>query len=675
MKYKGKEIKSKVDMHPSQIIIKTRTSYPYYNCFNGAVGDTAEEVAIDDMDKCVVYANTKGRDVGVLDAKYDEELELLILILYRISIKGFKENIPRTPIEEAKVYIDKDKNLYYEGLEWSYDNRTGWDKEALPMRRRNRETGFSDIPFSFKYPFLGKCVETEIAKMFSKVVTLQGNKTVVLNTAENLMAFIKYKEPIVKNGAKQQLVEELTSIELDEISTVDKSILSEDNKFAVISPVNGEELCVIRTFIYEEENDNIVEGGRIYVGAKEIVPCKLNNNNKYIRTSLLSKVEHWNFPISHFEKNVTKGTLLEYFGEMIEEINAERRGLAIWAFLKWPIFEKLFKSDLSEYVKEIINVSKWDNPLSMWEHHFGPINKNKNLYKAIGMNKHQVDVIVKNEDIKLTQGWRREFSNILISKVILAKADYGNYYFFYRDMKNMDLSINDIDENTFDEIYALSQRINKVSVYRDVIISVFCDISKLYGCQVVTKLADKIFDLFDECGANGYNESYFYRDYLRMVGALGNTVNFKPYFKTRVDINEMHDAITNILNLKHDEYRYEAFRKRMETWKKWEYSEDDYIVIAPDEPEKLAQEGMELHHCVKTYIDRVSDGITNIMFIRKATDVEKPFFTVEISNSGNIEQIHGSCNRNLNTEPDLIPFVKKWAKEIKLKEHNYNKVR
>ena len=89
----------------------------------------------------------------------------------------------------------------------------------------------------------------------------------------------------------------------------------------------------------------------------------------------------------------------------------------------------------------------------------------------------------------------------------------------------------------------------------------------------------------------------------------------------------------------------------------------------------LTEEGIKLHHCVGSYIQRVASGYTNIMFIRKKEDLSKPFYTVEITNDGSVQQIHGSCNCNVEKGSDLEKFVENWIKQKKLKLTNYNKIR
>ena len=106
----------------------------------------------------------------------------------------------------------------------------------------------------------------------------------------------------------------------------------------------------------------------------------------------------------------------------------------------------------------------------------------------------------------------------------------------------------------------------------------------------------------------------------------------------------------------------------MERWQKWEWNEDEtFCVIAPKAPVDVAVEGITLRHCVKSYIPLVSQGGTNVMFIRRKGKEEEPFFTVEVDNTNHIRQVHGMCNCNANTVDGLIEFVTKWSKLKKLK--------
>jgi hypothetical protein len=130
-------------------------------------------------------------------------------------------------------------------------------------------------------------------------------------------------------------------------------------------------------------------------------------------------------------------------------------------------------------------------------------------------------------------------------------------------------------------------------------------------------------------------------------------------------------------NMRKDAYAKTMFKNRVNEIKRFEYDCDkfEFCVKTPEEPEDLAVEGLELHHCVKSYIERVSNGETNILFIRKRYEPEKPFFTVELTNDNTIAQVHGFANRNASTEPNMVEFVKKWANAKKLCLGYYNEVR
>ncbi len=162
-----------------------------------------------------------------------------------------------------------------------------------------------------------------------------------------------------------------------------------------------------------------------------------------------------------------------------------------------------------------------------------------------------------------------------------------------------------------------------------------------------------------------------------MVSLLEGFSHYKLSFNTAEDIREMHDITVSVYNLKRDEMRAKAFERAIEKIKDYEYNpkNSDFAVVVPKTANDVANEGIELHHCVKSYIPKIAEGRTNIVFIRKSDELDKPFFTVEVSHEMCIEQVHGFGNRNANTEPGLTEFVKKWAKAKKLKINGINKVR
>ena len=112
-------------------------------------------------------------------------------------------------------------------------------------------------------------------------------------------------------------------------------------------------------------------------------------------------------------------------------------------------------------------------------------------------------------------------------------------------------------------------------------------------------------------------------------------------------------------------YPYLQFEKyQKERIEKFEYEDENWCIRVPHELSEITAEGISLHHCVGGYLDRHANGETNIIFLRKKSEENTPFFTIEINNANKVVQIHGSHNRWLGNEPEAVPFVYKWLRRI-----------
>ena len=92
------------------------------------------------------------------------------------------------------------------------------------------------------------------------------------------------------------------------------------------------------------------------------------------------------------------------------------------------------------------------------------------------------------------------------------------------------------------------------------------------------------------------------------------------------------------------------------------YDEENFLIRLPANLSEIVTEGSALHHCVGGYTDRHASGSTTIMFLRRKSEPDKPFYTIEVNN-GNIVQIHGFGNRWLGNNPEAIPTVARWLKK------------
>lgn len=85
------------------------------------------------------------------------------------------------------------------------------------------------------------------------------------------------------------------------------------------------------------------------------------------------------------------------------------------------------------------------------------------------------------------------------------------------------------------------------------------------------------------------------------------------------------------------------------------------LLVVPASAEEIKAEGAALHHCVGTYVDRVARGETNIFFIRKEKEPDKPYFTMEWKDN-DIVQCRGL--RNCGMPPEVKAFTEAFKKKM-----------
>ena len=177
-----------------------------------------------------------------------------------------------------------------------------------------------------------------------------------------------------------------------------------------------------------------------------------------------------------------------------------------------------------------------------------------------------------------------------------------------------------------------------------------------------------------------YVSDSLYRDYCNMRVRLSDETKRQfPIFPANV--KKHHDAIIPIYN------REEAYRREKELSdkqtqymnnvyneaSKYNYSDAEYCITACGKLVELLVEGTALHHCVGSYVDSVSKGKEYILFLRKVSEPETPYFTIDVTPDGNVRQIHGLHNCNMTD--DIEPFVQAWAEKFKLDITNCSGVR
>lgn len=122
---------------------------------------------------------------------------------------------------------------------------------------------------------------------------------------------------------------------------------------------------------------------------------------------------------------------------------------------------------------------------------------------------------------------------------------------------------------------------------------------------------------------------------------------------------------------KQEERRQKEHKLKLEFREQLNYEDENYLIRLPVDGNEIQQEGLTLHHCVGGYAYSHESGATTIMFLRKKSEPDKPFYTIEVEigladgkvAGLRIKQIHGFGNRYLGNDPEAIPTVVRWLRK------------
>ena len=160
-----------------------------------------------------------------------------------------------------------------------------------------------------------------------------------------------------------------------------------------------------------------------------------------------------------------------------------------------------------------------------------------------------------------------------------------------------------------------------------------------------------------------------YFDYVSWLDKLGYDIT-DEYYLFPSDFHTAHDTLADA----YKKYQDRAARKQKRLQNKviarlkeqndlpaFHLHSNGLFVTIAGSTDELAREGRELHHCVATYSDKVARGETMILFIRRESDPDTPFYTMEFKD-GVIQQLRGYAN----CEPtgEVLRFRDDFVKEL-----------
>ena len=86
--------------------------------------------------------------------------------------------------------------------------------------------------------------------------------------------------------------------------------------------------------------------------------------------------------------------------------------------------------------------------------------------------------------------------------------------------------------------------------------------------------------------------------------------------------------------------------------KAWEFEYGDYTIVVPSRGQDLLDEGNNMHHCVGSYVGRVIEGETHIVFVRHKDTPNKCYITAQISTEGDLQQYYLAYDRRITEAKD-----------------------
>ena len=145
-----------------------------------------------------------------------------------------------------------------------------------------------------------------------------------------------------------------------------------------------------------------------------------------------------------------------------------------------------------------------------------------------------------------------------------------------------------------------------------------------------------------------------WRDYLNDCRTLEMDIS-SDRVKFPENLHEAHQRTIKQIQIKKNQRINRMIRKRLKMLnRKYRFENGEFIIRPAASAEELIREGNELNHCVSRYVERYASGECDILFVRRACEPDKPFYTMEIS-KGSIVQCRGL--KNCSMTPDVRAFI------------------
>lgn len=233
---------------------------------------------------------------------------------------------------------------------------------------------------------------------------------------------------------------------------------------------------------------------------------------------------------------------------------------------------------------------------------------------------------IRPEELKIWQMIKKENVNCPINKVFERKTLNLPYGYFGIYVKNII------------ELYKIIPSVLKIHSYvsRQV---------NLYGERCNLYMDDILRD---------------WLDYLKECKSLGMDLKDTAVTFPK-NLRVAHENTTKQIKLKKEKLLKEKIERLSLKRQRYKYSFKNIVSMPAASVDELIAEGAALNHCVGTYADKYAKGETDIVFIRKVSEPDRSFYTMEIKNN-KVVQVRGSHNCGMTDEVE--EFVEHFRNDV-----------
>ena len=610
----------------------------------------------------MTYAQTKNPQIVVTSdsklryaySKYHEDADLLELAVVEMrthrtgGARGweFAEGGERYFINKAKQIFSTTGNLLVDD---DYKNRFSAYEHHTSRR-------FKDCISYMIRCNVNENFTKEFAKLLgSNVYVGRNGRATDIKYAWSLMYWYEYTQTKKRGGKTQTLLDELCTLPERDLTDICKCYGSIDDdttpyhrsiKDIIVYENLNDEWSVLR-YCYRDDNDSSTESYRIFFSESGKCHCaKLNTDGDWVPAQIQNG--SWSSSYGRIINldDVNKSKRLSYILPIVSKMPESKQLSSLALIFKHPNLEKLYKMGYDKLANHLMTDGHVNANIK--EYIGEPIKHAKTLYSEWGLNKYQLETLNRMID----SGYNNR--NWHYRSITIIKKYFGN-------------DISYLDNETFDRLVKFASAIYYHGLTKHITERI-PEENRAHWINHMSRIVSN--------PNTPENCTQILADTMRSYQYATNRPTIDWNFDSYSDIVRAHDALDEIRRREEAARRSwysmdaaerlrkeEEMRKKVdETRKHYEYEDDNYIIRLPLDGDEIIREGNAQHICIASYTTRHAKGETNLFFLRKKSEPNKPFYAIEMRNNY-IEQIHGFANKWLGNNPEAIPTVMRWLRK------------